>query len=736
MEKDKHLKGNAIKNEIKKHIEPIFESKFKELVDEVDSDIEKIEQAKQQGYKIQSDIEEQISQFEKLVETLANPSKNPTIANGVDFIEDDTLMINESDDNEFNNDSGLMNDSSCLLKNPISLEQLYTNIENLMNTRLLIDDIVNNNECEKQVLFTKCCPDLEKLCFGHIKSIIKIDQFKQTETIDHTMFELTTKLNDNFTFVKHESCSIGFALPNNRSDRLNSESDVEKIYDYLKIEIFDPFKNSIDFELKEKITVDNRIIKIFFIPTNPGIYEIQMNYKNKNVTNSPFHFVVLPHKLTDNQNINGKIQNLMSLDTNNNLETVTQKPIIANKLSSSGSFSIGRGRLLRKNEENIVRAPGNNNHDIKCSSASVLTDLVGPAQKRKSVNSNFDDNDEEMELVETPDDLSRKFNRISYNENSSTNAANLVIKNNNNNNNNNLNHKNAASNFIQLPSTSIISNHLRRNFKGCLNEIPPLKAEFLVKFEKCCFPIGVRPTKYKNFLIVCDSGANVIKLFDNTTGRFVYEIRDKPNLYTLKRPSAVLVNNQNDQEIFVKDDKEILVFDLSDNFRFIRKFGYKFLSKPYGLAFDSNANLVLVNADFKNPQILTINKENGELINARLYEPSTECAKTNSLITTFNTGNNSQKALSDNLQPIEKSKIRFLCSNQDYVYASDLGRSIVYKTNLNGEMQLAFGHFGKKKGEMCEPSGLFVDYDGNSILVGDSKNNRLQVIHHISFFDI
>ena len=56
-----------------------------------------------------------------------------------------------------------------------------------------------------------------------------------------------------------------------------------------------------------------------------------------------------------------------------------------------------------------------------------------------------------------------------------------------------------------------------------------------------------------------------------------------------------------------------------------------------------------------------------------------------------------------------------------------MGRSIVYKTNLNGEIELAFGHFGKRIGEFVEPSGIHVESDGNAILIGDSKNDRLQV---------
>lgn len=75
-----------------------------------------------------------------------------------------------------------------------------------------------------------------------------------------------------------------------------------------------------------------------------------------------------------------------------------------------------------------------------------------------------------------------------------------------------------------------------------------------------------------------------------------------------------------------------------------------------------------------------------------------------------------------------------MCISEDHLYVSDLGRSIVYKTSLQGDMELAFGHFGKAKGQMNEPSGIHVDGDGKAILVADSKNNRLQVCALLPYF--
>jgi WD40 repeat protein len=188
--------------------------------------------------------------------------------------------------------------------------------------------------------------------------------------------------------------------------------------------------------------------------------------------------------------------------------------------------------------------------------------------------------------------------------------------------------KSSANNNIKYP-ISIISNHLRKHATNLIKmaEIPNMRAQFQCKFVDLSFPIGVRSCNSRNLLIVCDSANNAVKIFNKDTAKLLHTINghlDKNNpkqLFTMQRPSAVLINQDNQSEIFVKDDKEILVFDLNDNCRFRRKFGYQILRRPYGLAFNTNGNIVLVDADVKNPLIYIFDKNTGKVIDKKPYQP-------------------------------------------------------------------------------------------------------------------
>ena len=54
------------------------------------------------------------------------------------------------------------------------------------------------------------------------------------------------------------------------------------------------------------------------------------------------------------------------------------------------------------------------------------------------------------------------------------------------------------------------------------------------------------------------------------------------------------------------------------------------------------------------------------------------------------------------------------------------GRSILYKTDYEGNPLLDIGKYGRAPGEFNEPSGITKDGD-DIILVADSRNDRIQV---------
>lgn len=58
------------------------------------------------------------------------------------------------------------------------------------------------------------------------------------------------------------------------------------------------------------------------------------------------------------------------------------------------------------------------------------------------------------------------------------------------------------------------------------------------------------------------------------------------------------------------------------------------------------------------------------------------------------------------------------------------GLSKIYITDLEGKFLRVFGSYGTGPLQFNEPSGVSVDNYGN-IVIGDSKNNRVQVTSHL-----
>ena len=287
---------------------------------------------------------------------------------------------------------------------------------------------------------------------------------------------------------------------------------------------------------------------------------------------------------------------------------------------------------------------------------------------------------------------------------------------------------------------STLSKYLGVYASFCRLKYPPsccsaIRARFECKYDGLTLPIGVRPlgggggATQADRLAVCDMHENCVHVYEVSTGKRVHTISDKSEAYAkhlrLVRPSALVVD---EAEMFVKDDKEILVFELaSGHYRFVRKFGAATLTHPYGLALDAgntSKHILVVDENLKMPAVYTFDKHSGSVVNTAVFNPLVSAfSRPDTLRRQF--GAHFRGATS--IGQFDRCKVRFMWRTRDALYATDLGRNLVFKTNMRGEIQMAFGCWGKENGELKEPAGIFVDEQSGAILVADSKNNRIQV---------
>ncbi|KAK7035324.1 hypothetical protein SK128_015409 [Halocaridina rubra] len=83
------------------------------------------------------------------------------------------------------------------------------------------------------------------------------------------------------------------------------------------------------------------------------------------------------------------------------------------------------------------------------------------------------------------------------------------------------------------------------------------------------------------------------------------------------------------------------------------------------------------------------------------------------------------------------SKPRFITYHRDgRLLVVDLGLHCIYVVDINqGTLVSVFGEEGVKEGQLRDPSGILSDSEGY-IVVGDSRNHRIQIILEISFIDL
>jgi hypothetical protein len=135
----------------------------------------------------------------------------------------------------------------------------------------------------------------------------------------------------------------------------------------------------------------------------------------------------------------------------------------------------------------------------------------------------------------------------------------------------------------QQPVMNLISDHVRKyatvgSNAGIGHTVPDLKAVYQGEYGNLNFPIGVKACRRRDWLIVCASAANCVKVFNRSTGELLHTIAASHEI-PFHRPSAVLINYENNAEMFVKDDHDIYVFEM-DGFKVVRKFGYKKIKRP------------------------------------------------------------------------------------------------------------------------------------------------------------
>jgi hypothetical protein len=115
--------------------------------------------------------------------------------------------------------------------------------------------------------------------------------FNEIQIYSSRDFSIVTELNDNFSFKANERAYIEFTCPNKLSP---IDSSKFPFYDFLKCSVFDKNRNEVDMVLKDKVTENKRIIRIYFTPPVTGIYKLSIKYCDVEIPEGPFSFVVMP----------------------------------------------------------------------------------------------------------------------------------------------------------------------------------------------------------------------------------------------------------------------------------------------------------------------------------------------------------------------------------------------------------------------------------------------------------
>lgn len=613
-------------------------------------------------------------------------------------LDDDEIMINESTD-EFNTET--LSELQDQLNN---LDQFEDGLSILISQPLLLNDVENkiqHGEEIRQRIF-------DRISGTDINNNSPLIISTGISSMNHTSFVMNTnmKVSDNSLFKANADSFVEIEC-----DDASSRAGGFQLFDHLKFELINVDACSqVEIRVKEKTRRDRRLIRAYF-RASAGIHRLSIQFDQVDMPGSPFLFVVFPEPLISPEfkvpSVPTRVITKQEIRCEDLNVSMTSNASDSNASLASSNACVrstvmrGRGKMLRS----MLSGPLSAGSPLTTPTNPIASRLEFPSTPSNRYDDADDDNYDDQMQQEPEIKAKVPMREIEY--------VSMPV-------------------FKITNQRCLISEHLKRHGVGekqrlFADSLPNIQAVFMCKYENLEFPIGVRACERRNWVVVCESGINQVKIFERSSGTLLFTLKGtNPTYFTLKRPSAALID---DNELYIKDDKEILVFDMDKDFRLIRKFGSNILRRPYGLSFSPQGHLMLVDADIRSqPSLVMFDKHSGELVASRPFHPGLkERAASNVLLERHNVNNR----LGDQIQPFEKTKLRFIYASNESFYVSDLGRTVVYETDLNGNIKMAFGRFGKRRNEMIEPSGLHVESDGNAIVVGDSKNDRIQVFNSI-----
>lgn len=243
----------------------------------------------EQALEVQRSIEKESNQHDTLVDAF-NQSKATETEEMI--YEDEALIINESV-NDLNEESS-----------KVRLNRSFVNLETLINDdQLMINQLLqelNTGRISRNYLqLSQCTPDLNGLCFGHFSRDFSDNEVSKSclssiiDPMDHSLIEISQASRVEFKIGIQNS--ILLQCP---------ETNREKLFSNMVVDLFDPNQNKVQITLKERVKNTKRIVKVDFVPLMHGQHRFTVTYRGCHIHESPFVFHVSPSTLADPSTLN------------------------------------------------------------------------------------------------------------------------------------------------------------------------------------------------------------------------------------------------------------------------------------------------------------------------------------------------------------------------------------------------------------------------------------------------